>query len=151
MGLDGLSMSNLTGVNRNKSSQQLSQEADVVARQGTDDEIVDMDGVSRKQKAGRKDPDAAFNGRMVLIKDKTDDDDGEDAEQNEDNKKEKNEQKNENPSDEELSKYNFRFNAGGMIEICEGDRVVSTISPEDAAMALKNMSGISGALVNKNI
>ena len=88
---------------------------------------------------------------MVLIKDKTDDDDGEDAEQNGDNKKEKNEQKNENPSDEELSKYNFRFNPDGMIEICEGDRVVSTISPEDAASALKNMSGISGALVNKNI
>lgn len=149
MGIDGFSMSNLTGVNRNLSSQQLANEAEATARQATDNEIADVDGISKKQKAGRKDPDAAFNGRMVLIKDEEQDKEQEQQEEQEPQKQQQNQKK--EPTDEDIAKYHFRFNSEGMIDICEGDEVVSTISPEDAARALANMSDFSGALVNKNI
>lgn len=148
MGIDGFSMSNLTGVNRNLSSQQLAQDADVTARQGTEDDIVDMDGISRKQKAGRKDPDAAFNGRMVLIKDEEQQQQEEHQDQKQDESKKEKQNK---PSDDEVSKYNFRLNKEGMIDICEGEKVVGSISPEDAAKALAQISDFSGSLVNKNI
>lgn len=147
MGIDGFSMANL-GLNRNRSSQQLANEADNVARQGTENDIVDMDGVSRKQKVGKKDEDAAFNGHMVLIKDE------EQPPQEQEEEKEKNSkkkpQKGKIPEDE-ISKFNFHFNKEGMIEICEGDEVISVISPEDAAKALKNLSEFSGAIINKKI
>lgn len=149
MGIDGFSMANLPGVNRNLSSQQMAQDAEVTARQGTEDDIVDVDGISRKQKAGRKDPDAAFNGRMVLIKDEEQNQEQEQEEEQPESQKQPQNQK--EPTEEDVSKYHFEFNKDGMIEICEGDKVVGTISPEEAAHALKNLSEFSGALVNKNV
>ncbi len=149
MGIDGFSMSNLTGVNRNLSSQQLANEAEATARQAMDNEIADVDGISKKQKAGRKDPDAAFNGRMVLIKDEEQDKEQEQQEEQEPQKQQQKQKK--EPTDEDIAKYHFRFNREGMIDICEGDEIVSTISPEDAARVLANMNDFSGALVNKNV
>ena len=148
MGIDGFSMANLTGVNRNMSSQQMANEADAVARQATENEIADVDGISKKQKAGRKDPDAAFNGRMVLIKDE---EQNKEEEQEQEEPPKKAEKKEKEPSDEDISKYHFRFKSEGMIEICEGDKVVGTISPEAAARALTNIQDFSGGIVNKKI
>lgn len=148
MGIDGFSMSNL-GLNRNLTSAQLANEVEATAKQALENQMADVDGVGKKEKAGRKDPDAAFNGRMVLIKDEEQDKEQEQQEEQEPQKQQQKQKK--EPTDEDIAKYHFRFNREGMIDICEGDEVVSTISPEDAARALANMSDFSGALVNKNV
>ena len=78
MGIDGFSMSNL-GLNRNLTSAQLANEAEMTANQALENQIADVDGVGKKEKAGRKDPDAAFNGTIPFIGEPKDDDEQEDG------------------------------------------------------------------------
>ena len=66
MGIDGFSMSNL-GMQRNLTSAQLANEVEATAKQALENQIADVDGVGKKEKAGRKDPDAAFNGTIPFI------------------------------------------------------------------------------------
>lgn len=151
MGIDGFSMSNL-GLNRNLTSAQLAHEVDATAKQALENQIADVDGVGKKEKAGRKDPDAAFNGMIPFIPDD----------------EENNEQKQENPSEEtpvietlaeksedesEGSQYHFKLNEEGLIEIwnSESNEIVKTISPENAANVMMGLSKLPGILVNKEV
>lgn len=151
MGIDGFSMSNL-GLNRNLTSAQLAHEVDATAKQALENQIADVDGVGKKEKAGRKDPDAAFNGMIPFIPDD----------------EENNEQKQENPSEEtpvieklveknedesEGSQYHFKLNEEGFIEIwnSESNEIVKTISPENAANVMMGLSKLPGILVNKEV
>ena len=77
MGIDGFSMSNL-GLHRNTTSAQNAHEADFLARQNLENQISDMDGVSKREKAGKKDEDAAFNGMMAFVKPNTQEESEED-------------------------------------------------------------------------
>ncbi len=150
MGIDGFSLSNL-GLNRNLSSSQLADEAERTARQSLENQIADADGVGKIEKAGRKDPDAAFNGTIPFIPD----DKKENGENNEQEQQQSEQAElDSNEEDyEEYSKYHFRFNKENMIEIYDSEKneVIKTISPEDASKALLNLSKMPGLFVNKKV
>ncbi|MBS4761082.1 MAG: flagellar protein FlaG [Clostridium sp.] len=155
MGIDGFSLSNL-GLNRNLSSSQLADEAERTARQSLENQIADADGVGKIEKAGRKDPDAAFNGTIPFIPDdKKENDDNNEQEQPDSEEQQSNDTSFETNSDdeEEYSKYHFRFNKENMIEIYDSEKkeVIKTISPEDASKALLNLSKMPGLFVNKKV
>ncbi len=155
MGIDGFSLSNL-GLNRNLSSSQLADEAERTARQSLENQIADADGVGKIEKAGRKDPDAAFNGTIPFIPDdKKENDENNEQEQPDSEEQQSNDTSFETNSDdeEEYSKYHFRFNKENMIEIYDSEKkeVIKTISPEDASKALLNLSKMPGLFVNKKV
>ncbi len=144
MGIDGFSLSNLN-LNLNKTSAAMASEADVLALQGNESQIKSVDGSSKKQKAARKDKDAGFGGTVILPGD-------EEA-------FEQKETKNNSPdkkieiSAEELEKYHFRLNKEHMIEIFDSltNEIVRTITPEDAAAVLINITEVPGIFFNKKI
>jgi len=148
MGIDGFSMSNL-GLNRNLTSAQLAHEVDIVANQALENQISDVDGVGKKEKAGKKDPDAAFNGTVPFIADE--------KEQESDNLEEQESvEQNLDDVDEddcEGSQYSFKLNDEGMIEVwnSETNELLKIISPESAANAMINVSKMPGVFVNKTI
>ena len=155
MGIDGFSLANL-GLNKNLSSAQLANEAERTARQSLENQIADADGVGKIEKAGRKDPDAAFNGTIPFIPDdkKENEEDSEDKqEESQNNEAQQILDENDDDVDEEYSKYHFRFNKNEMIEIYDAEKneVIKTISPEDASKALINLSKIPGLFVNKKV
>ncbi len=154
MGIDGFSLSNL-GLNRNMTSSQLATEAERTARQSLDNQMADVDGVGKKEKAGRKDPDAAFNGMVPFIPA-----DKEEEEQPQDSQDETASQNNsqetydsDDDDDEYASRYHFRFNSNDMIEVFDTEKseVVRTISPENASKAIKDMTKIPGVFINKKV
>ena len=126
MGIDGFSMSNL-GLNRNLTSAQMANEAEATANQALENQIADVDGIGKKEKAGRKDPDANQGEQIVLSQDDEDNEDG--------------------------SQYHFKMNSEGMIEVWDSvtNSIAKTISPEDAANTLMNLSKIPGIFVNKEV
>lgn len=150
MGIDGFSMSNL-GMHRNLTSAQLANEVEATAKQALENQIADVDGVGKREKAGRKDPDAAFNGTIPFIPD----------DKEEENQEEQSEQepsqttKEEEPVAEEDTKgqYHFKLNAEGMIEVWDEktNNLLRTISPEDAAKTFTNLSQAPGLFVNRKI
>ena len=156
MGIDGFSLANL-GLNKNLSSAQLANEAERTARQSLENQIADVDGVGKIEKAGRKDPDAAFNGTIPFIPDdkKGEEQEGTENQQEEPQNNDAQEMLDENDDDvdEEYSKYHFRFNRDEMIEIYDSEKneVIKTISPEDASKALLNLSEIPGLFVNRKV
>lgn len=150
MGIDGFSMSNL-GLNRNMNSSQLASEAEATARQALENQIADVDGVGKKEKAGRKDPDAAFNGTIPFIgepKEKEDDESQENDSTKQDSTQSETHVFDE---DDEGSQYHFKMNEEGMIEVWDSDTnsIVKTISPEDASNTLLHISKVPGIFVNK--
>ncbi len=155
MGIDGFSLANL-GLNKNLSSAQLANEVERTARQSLENQIADADGVGKIEKAGRKDPDAAFNGTIPFIPDdqKENEEDSEDKqEESQNNDSQEMLEENDDDSDEEYSKYHFRFNKDEMIEIYDSEKneVIKTISPEDASKALVSLSKIPGLFVNRKV
>lgn len=155
MGIDGFSLANL-GLNKNMSSAQLANEAERTARQSLENQIADADGVGKIEKAGRKDPDAAFNGTIPFIPDdkKENEEDSEDKqEESQNSEAQQILDENDDDVDEEYSKYHFRFNKDEMIEIYDSEKneVIKTISPEDASKALVNLSKIPGLFVNRKV
>lgn len=152
MGIDGFSLANL-GLNKNLTSAQLANEAEAMAQRALDNQIADMDGVSKKEKAGRKDKDAAFNARMALIteEEKKEEENKENEQPEEPVKEEK--PKSENNDEDDVSKYHFRFTEDNMIEVYDNEKqkVISKISAEDAAKILGNLSDSHGVIVNKKI
>ena len=155
MGIDGFSLANL-GLNKNLSSAQLANEAERTARQSLENQIADADGVGKIEKAGRKDPDAAFNGTIPFIPDdqKENEEDSEDKqEESQNSEAQQILDENDDDVDEEYSKYHFRFNKDEMIEIYDAEKneVIKTISPEDASKALVNLSKIPGLFVNRKV
>ena len=158
MGIDGFSMSNL-GMQRNLTSAQLAHEVDVTAKQALENQIADVDGVGKKEKAGRKDPDAAFNGTIPFIPDEEDDDEGkneseQDKEQTSSDEETQDESDiNENEDDDEGGQYHFKLNDSGMIEVWSTatNTMLKEISPEDAAKTFINLSQAPGLFVNRKI
>ena len=69
MGLDGFSMSNL-GLHRNLTTAQLANEVEATAKMALENQLPDVDGIGKKEKAGKKDPEAAFNPTVPFIPDK---------------------------------------------------------------------------------
>lgn len=144
MGIDGFSLSNLN-LNLNKTSAAMASEADVIALQGNESQIKSIDGTSKKQKAARKDKDSGFGGTVILP--------GDAEELKTPQKKKKLQEKKIDLSDEELEKYHFRLNKEHMIEIFDSDtdEIIRTITPEDAAIVLMNISEVPGIIFNKKI
>lgn len=144
-------MSNL-GLQRNMTSAQLANEAEVTARQSLENQIADVDGVGKREKVGKKDEDAAFNGMVPFIPN---------DENNNESPNEGGENKNQQPpvdysalvDDEEVDKYHFRFNANDMIEIwdTETNEIIKTISPDMARKVIGNIEELPGVLVNRKI
>lgn len=152
MGIDGFSMSNL-GLNRNLTSAQLANEVEATAKQALENQMADVDGVGKKEKAGRKDPDAAFNGTIPFVPDE--------------NSQNKDEQQQEQPQpenipdainledseDDDADKYHFRVNAANMIEVWDSEtkKLIKTVSPQDAINVAMNFSKLPGIFVNKKV
>ena len=113
MGIDGFSLSNL-GLNKNLTSAQLANEAESLARQSSENQIADVDGVGKREKAGKKDDEAAYNGTIPFIPDGKKEDEEENTEDSEVSSSEPVETY---VDDEEISKYKFSFGKGDMIEI----------------------------------
>lgn len=152
MGIDGFSMSNL-GLNRNMTSAQHAHEADVLARQNLENQISDMDGIGKREKAGKKDEEAAFNGMMAFVKP---DNQEEDVEE-EQTEAEEEITSHENPlydeDDEYEEKYHFVYNDDNMIEIweVETNKLIKTISPENAQDVVEQIHCLPSILVNKKV
>lgn len=153
MGIDGFSMSNL-GMHRNLTSAQLSNEVEATAKQALENQIADVDGVGKREKAGRKDPDAAFNGMIPFIPDE------EENKENEENQQEQSEQEQPQSSKEEPAsnedtkgQYHFKLNPEGMIEVWDEktNNLLRTVSTEDAAKTFTNLSQAPGLFVNRKI
>lgn len=152
MGIDGFSMSNL-GLNRNLTSAQLANEAEMTANQALENQIADVDGVGKKEKAGRKDPDAAFNGTIPFIGEPKEKDDEESSNEQEKESPQEQQMSSNDEEDDDGNQYHFKLNNEGLIEVWDSttDSVVKTISPEDASNTLLHMSKIPGIFVNKEI
>lgn len=152
MGIDGFSMSNL-GLNRNLTSAQMANEAEITANQALENQIADVDGIGKKEKAGRKDPDAAFNGTIPFIGEPKEKDDEENPNEQENEPQQEQQVSSNEEDDDEGNQYHFKLNNEGLIEVWDSttDSVVKTISPEDASNTLLHMSKIPGIFVNKEI
>ena len=152
MGIDGFSMSNL-GLNRNLTSAQLANEAEMTANQALENQIADVDGVGKKEKAGRKDPDAAFNGTIPFIGEPKEKDDEENSNEQEKEPQQKQRVSSNEEEDDDGNQYHFKLNNEGLIEVWDSttDSVVKTISPEDASNTLLHISKVPGIFVNKEI
>ena len=152
MGIDGFSMSNL-GLNRNLTSAQLANEAEMTANQALENQIADVDGVGKKEKAGRKDPDAAFNGTIPFIGEPKEKDDEENPNEQENEPQQEQQVSSNEEDDDEGNQYHFKLNNEGLIEVWDSttDSVVKTISPEEAANVLHNFAQAPGIFVNREI
>jgi len=150
MGIDGFSMSNL-GLNRNLTSAQLAHEVDATAKQALENQMADVDGVGKKEKAGRKDPDAAFNGMIPFIPDEKDDEQEQETPDEQQSLADNSDDENE--LNEEESLYHFKLNDDGLIEIWNNstNSQIKTITPEEATNAMIKISQIPGILVDKEI
>lgn len=155
MGLDGFSLSNL-GLNRNLTSAQMANEADATARQSLENQIADVDGIGKKEKVGKKDEDAAFNGMVPFIGEPKQEDE-EETEENQEEEQQSNESQEDDVSDEtddeEADNLHFRINAENKIEIWDNEtkQVIKTISPEEAANVIHNFAQAPGIFVNREI
>lgn len=145
-------MSNL-GLNRNMNSSQLASEAEATARQALENQIADVDGVGKKEKAGRKDPDAAFNGTIPFIGEPKEKEEDKESQENVDEETIQETNSTEDDENEEGSQYHFKMNEEGMIEVWDFDKneIIKKISPEDASNTLLHMSKAPGILVNKKV
>lgn len=149
-------MSNL-GLNRNKTSAQLANDAEVTANQAMENQIADVDGVGKKEKAGRKDSDASFNGTIPFIGDEKEDEEEKENNENESSKQHTSSEENNDLIDEDDEeyeyKYHFKFNEENKIEIWDSEtgEVIRTISPEDASKSIADLASVPGIFVNKEI
>lgn len=144
MGIDGFSLSNL-GLNINKTSSKMASEADWLALQGNENQIKDIEGLSKKQKTAKKDKDSAFNGGYYLP---------EDIERKQVYEPEVSLDKEEEEIDETtFENYHFRLNHEHMIEVfdSETNEIIRVICPDDAARVLMNVSDVPGIIFNKKV
>ena len=150
MGIDGFSLSNL-GLNKNMTSAQLANEAEALARQSTENQIADVDGVGKREKAGKKDDEAAYNGTIPFIPDDKKED--EDSENQQEGSSQESEIKESVVDDEEVSKYKFVFGKGDMIEILDSTTgsLIKKIPIEQAQKAVGSIDKLPGFLVNREV
>ena len=156
MGLDGFSMSNL-GLHRNLTTAQLANEVDVVAKQALENQLPDVDGVGKKEKAGKKDPEAAFNGMVPVIPDEEKDEKEDDTSEQEEKKSVDKSVGEESIEDVEVEieepQYLFKMSADDMIEVYDKNtgRVIKKLSPEEAASTVHNFTKMPSIFFNKDI
>lgn len=155
MGLDGLSMSNL-GLHRNLTTAQLANDSEAVANQALENQIPDADGVGKKEKAGKKDPDAAFAGFVPFIADEE-----KNQEQNQQEEPSGSSQKEqeaeafnaEDYSDEEEPRYQFKLSADNMIEVYDTktNAVIKKLSAEEAANSVHSFAKMPSLFFDKEV
>lgn len=158
MGLDGFSMSNL-GLHRNLTTAQLANEVDAVAKQTLESQIKDVDGIGKKEKAGKKDPEAAFNGMVPFIPDE-DKEDASDENANQQNTetfidKSVGDDNSELEEETEIEEpqFLFKMSSDNMIEIYDKKtgQVIKKITPEEAATTVHNFTKLPSIFFNRNI
>lgn len=158
MGLDGFSMSNL-GLHRNLTTAQLANEVEATAKMALENQLPDVDGIGKKEKAGKKDPEAAFNPTVPFIPDKKKND-GEEEQQNPQQQsvdiKDTGSDTDENTVDIEIEepRYLFKMNKeDDMIEIYDAKtgKVIRKITPEEAASCVHNFTKLPGLFFNKGV
>lgn len=152
MGLDGLSMSNL-GLHRNLTSAQLANEADATARQALENQLPDVDGVGKKEKAGKKDPDAAFAGMVPFIADEKHAEESDEELSEEEPNEQSEPPLSDTEVDEEEPRYLFKMGADNFIEVYDTKTkaVVKKLSPEEAANSVHNFSKMPGLFFDKEV
>ena len=156
MGLDGFSMSNL-GLHRNLTTAQLANEVDVVAKQALENQLPDVDGVGKKEKAGKKDPEAAFNGMVPFIPDEEKDEKEDDTSEQEEKKSVDKSVGEELTEDDDVEieepRYLFKMSADDMIEVYDKNtgRVIKKLSPEEAASTVHNFTKMPSIFFNKDV
>ena len=132
-------------------SAQLANEAESLARQTLENQISDMDGMGKREKAGKKDDEAAYNGSIPFIPDE---------EKKEDTEQEQPEEQSEtqdvgiaDDDEEDASKYKFVLGEGDMIEIRNSltDELIRKISVEQAQKAVGTIDKLPGFLVNREV
>lgn len=149
MGLDGFSMSNL-GLHRNLTTAQMANDAERTANQALENQILDVDGVSKKEKAGKKDSDAAFAGMVPFIAEEEKKDEEENLPQEESSQQT-------NPSNEEQEndepKYKFKLNAENIIEVWDNktNSIIRTLTPEEAINSVQSFSKLPSLLFDKDV
>ena len=151
MGIDGFSLANL-GLNKNLTSAQMANEAEALARQSTENQIADVDGVGKREKAGKKDDEAAYNGMIPFIPDDKKEDE-EESETLEEQNISSGECSEDSEDDEDVSKYKFSFGKGDMIEIRDsstGD-LIKKIPIDQAQKAVGTIDKLPGFLVNRQV
>ena len=159
MGLDGFSMSNL-GLHRNLTTAQLANDVEATAKMALENQLPDVDGVGKKEKAGKKDPEAAFNPMVPFIADEKENKDSDDSEEknlDESSQIDKSvgDERYEDNTEIEIEepKYLFKMSNDNMIEIYDAqtNKVIRKISPEEAAATVHNFSNLPRVFFNKNV
>lgn len=156
MGLDGLSMSNL-GLHRNLTTAQLANDSEAVANQALENQMPDADGVGKKEKAGKKDPDAAFAGFVPFISD-------EEKKQEQENQQEQTSQDEQygnatdvstaaEYSDEEEPRYQFKLSSDNMIEVYDTktNAVIKKLSAQEAANSVHSFAKMPSLFFDKEV
>ena len=113
--------------------------------------IADVDGVGKREKAGKKDDEAAYNGTIPFIPDDKKED--EDSENHQEGSSQESEIKESVGDDEEVSKYKFVFGKGDMIEILDSTTgfLIKKIPIEQAQKAVGSIDKLPGFLVNREV
>ena len=159
MGLDGFSMSNL-GLHRNLTTAQLANDVEATAKMALENQLLDVDGVGKKEKAGKKDPESAFNPMVPFIADEKENKDSDDSEEknlDESSQIDKSvgDERYEDNTEIEIEepKYLFKMSDDNMIEIYDAqtNKVIRKISPEEAAATVHNFAKLPSVFFNKNV
>ena len=159
MGLDGFSMSNL-GLQRNLTTAQLANDVEATAKMALENQLPDVDGVGKKEKAGKKDPESAFNPMVPFIADEKENKDSDDSEEknlDESSQIDKSvgDERYEDNTEIEIEepKYLFKMSNDNMIEIYDAqtNKVIRKISPEEAAATVHNFANLPSVFFNKNV
>ena len=159
MGLDGFSMSNL-GLHRNLTTAQLANDVEATAKMALENQLPDVDGVGKKEKAGKKDPESAFNPMVPFIADEKENKDSDDSEEknlDESSQIDKSvgDERYEDNTEIEIEepKYLFKMSNDNMIEIYDAqtNKVIRKISPEEAAATVHNFANLPSVFFNKNV
>ena len=157
MGLDGFSMSNL-GLQRNLTTAQLANDVADTDKMALENQLPDVDGVEKKEKAGKKDPEAAFNPMVPFIPDKKKKKDNESENDDDSSSIEKSVDDDEFATDEEEieieePRYLFKMSEDNMIEIYDNQtgKVVRKITPEEAAATVHNFSKLPSIFFNRDV
>lgn len=141
MGLDGFSMANL-GLHKEFTSAQLANNAEKLAKKGTELSIKNIEGLVNKQKITRKDHDD--EDRYEPAYDDEDDDDS----------NENNETEDEDDKNQGSKRYNVKLNKNSqLIELIdtENNQIIETISPTDLIKLVSKLNSTSGILINRKI
>ena len=166
MGLDGFSMSNL-GLQRNLTTAQLANDVEATAKMALENQLPDVDGVGKKDKAGKKDPEAAFNPMVPFISDKKKKKNSQEQENDDSDSQQQNEVHIDTTSDEDAEtaeaeteveieepRYLFKISKDDeMIEMYDTltNKIVKKLSAQEAAATVHDFTKLPGIFFNKGV